>query len=166
MIEVDVRRLSAADVNRLVELQPQRSHRWIERLSTQNSGAYEFFIAWRGTEPVGRAILRADTAYAQIRAALGALPEINALHAEVKNEGIGTQIIAACERHAAHAGSRIGLAVAVGNVDAHRLYARLGYRDWDGGTISAEWDERDDSGSIIATRREDARYLWKSLSEA
>jgi RimJ/RimL family protein N-acetyltransferase len=57
---------------------------------------------------------------------------------------------------------RLILAVGVDNPNARRLYERLGYVDWDHGTIAGTWVERDHHGSPI-TLSETCHVLVKRL---
>jgi hypothetical protein len=52
--------------------------------------------------------------------------------------------------------------VGVDNPNARRLYERLGYVDWDHGTIAGTWVERDHHGSPI-TLSETCHVLVKRL---
>ena len=71
-----------------------------------------------------------NSKYAEVRAA-HEVAEINALHAYVPKQGIGTAIIHAAETIAADwSRSAIGLAVGPDNHVARRLYERLGYQPW------------------------------------
>ncbi len=164
MISVEVRRLTASDVERLAVVEPRLALRWRQRLEMQTRGAYDFLVAWRDAEPLGRVILRRTPAYPAVQSRLGDFPEINGLFAEIKNEGIGTQIVAECERRAADVAPRIGLAVGLDNDGARRLYERLGYVEWDGGIVHAEWQERNDEGNPTVMHNEDAYYLTKALA--
>ena len=44
-----------------------------------------------------------------------------------------------------------GLGVAVSNDGAHRLYQRLGYKDWGHGLVVDHWDETDSAGTVLKT---------------
>ncbi|MBA2607499.1 MAG: GNAT family N-acetyltransferase [Actinobacteria bacterium] len=166
MLRVDIRPISKKDIDALTAIEPGVAKRWVPRLEAQERGDYAFLVAWSFDAPVGRAILRWDSAYPDVRDRLGDFPEINGLVAEVRNEGVGTQLIAACERVAAEerAAQRLGISVAINNDSAMRLYRRRGFEPWDGGNVSAEWDERDDDGHIVKTHRELGVYLTKRLN--
>jgi hypothetical protein len=57
---------------------------------------------------------------------------------------------------------RLILAVGVDNPNARRLYERLGYVDWDHGTVVGTWVERDHHGSPT-TLSETCHVLVKRL---
>jgi hypothetical protein len=64
--------------------------------------------------------------------------------------GIGTALIRAAEVTARRLGhEQLALAVGVDNPGARRLDERLGYVDWDHGTIVGTWVERDHGGPPI-----------------
>jgi hypothetical protein len=64
-----------------------------------------------------------------------------------------------------HPPVRLILAVGVDNPNARRLYERLGYVDWDHGTIVGTWVERDHDGPPVALS-ETCHVLVKRLRQA
>jgi RimJ/RimL family protein N-acetyltransferase len=69
--------------------------------------------------------------YVEVIDELGEFPEINALDAWPTGTGVGTKIIAECERLARARGDKqIGIGVVLTNTAARRLYERLGYEYW------------------------------------
>ena len=102
----------------------------------QEAGQAIYLVAWRGDELAGQCTVLTTSKYEEVRQLLGALPEMNALEARPPGQGTGTKIIA-CAEHTArqHGAAMIGLAVAVSNDGAHRLYQRLGYKDGGQGLV-------------------------------
>ena len=122
-------------------------------------------MAWRGDQPAGRRIVLAASKYGKVRHLLGAFPEMNALEARPPGQGTGTKMIACAERMAReHGAAMIGLAVAVRNDRAHRLYQRLGYHDWGHGLVLDYWDETDSAGTVLKTNADPCHYLTKLIT--
>ena len=99
---------------------PPEKHR--ERLEQQERGELVYFVAWDEGTAVGTGLLRwrGRVGYPQLED-LWVLPER-------RNDGIGSAILDAVEQAAAESGAdRLGLAVAVENAGARRLYSRRGY---------------------------------------
>jgi RimJ/RimL family protein N-acetyltransferase len=93
--------------------------------------------------------------------------EINALHAYLPGQGIGTALIAAAEEHAREwRRTHIGLAVVPDNARARRLYERLGYHLWGPEQVIDEWTEKDADGNVTTIHRDRCDYLLKPLAEA
>jgi GNAT superfamily N-acetyltransferase len=80
------------------------------------------------------------------------LPNVPILsHVEVvpdaRNEGIGTTMITNAEGLVRKRGRRrIALGVNMDNLDAYRLYTRLGYEEWGEGPINAMVEQFDEAG--------------------
>ena len=99
---------------------PPDKHR--ERIAQQERGELVYFVAWDGERPVGTGVLRwrGRVGYPQLEDLWVRPPR--------RNEGIGSAVLAAVEGAAAEGGAeRLGLAVAVDNEGARRLYRRYGY---------------------------------------
>lgn len=130
---IEVRQATAADLKRLVAREPDEARQMHEqeRYEAQERGEAALLIAWEGDEIRGRVRLRWFSKYAEILDEFGVFPEINALDAWPTGKGVGTKIIAACEEMArARGDTQIGIGVLASNVDAYRLYERLGYAYW------------------------------------
>jgi GNAT superfamily N-acetyltransferase len=161
---MDIKPATRADVDRLTaRAAPASQHHLRDRWETQQRGDGLFLLAHRDGEVVGHALLLRQSKYAEVRAVHDAA-EINALHADVQGQGIGTAIIRAAEVIAADwAKPAIGLAVAADNVGARRLYERLGYRQWDGAEVTDTWTEQDAEGNIVHSHADSCDYLFKPL---
>lgn len=130
----------------------------------QEAGLATYLVAWRGGEPVGRCTVLAASKYDKVRQLFGEFPEMNALEARPQGQGTGTKMIACTERTAReHGAAKVGLAVAVSNDGANRLYQRLGYRDWGHGSVLDHWDEIDSAGRVVKTNADPCRYLTKPI---
>ena len=107
-----------------------------------------YLVAWLGPRPVGHANLRWGPMYQSVRSEL-TCPEINALAVlpDVRNRGIGSALIAECERLSSLRGCRqICIGARTDNDAARRLYERAGYRDWGRGDVAVSWLTLDDEG--------------------
>ena len=76
------------------------------------------------------------------------------IHLEVlgplQRRGIGTALVRAGEDTARRLGhGQLALGVGLDNPDARRLYERLGYADWDHGTVVGTWVARDHEGPSV-----------------
>ena len=136
-----------------------------ERSRMHERGEATYLLAWNGELPCGRVTLFHRSEYEQVRDALGNFPELNALEATPQGLGIGSKLVAAAEVHTTALGAhRIGLAVEHGNVDARRLYERLGYAEWEHGDVVDRYVERDGSGTVVAEHADLCAYLVKELT--
>jgi GNAT superfamily N-acetyltransferase len=109
-----------------------------------------YLIAWLDDAPVGNLCLILDGPdNIHARDGLVAGPEINAFDVvpQLRNRGIGSRLIAAAEHLARDLGhTATVLGVEVDNHSAHRLYRRLGYRDWPHGETRDSYTWTDDGG--------------------
>lgn len=130
----------------------------------QEAGQAIYLVARRGGELADRCTVLTASKYDEVRRLLGAFPEMNALEARPPGQGTGTKIVACAEHRARERGAvMIGLAVAVSNDGAHRLYQRLGYGDWGHGLVVDHWDETDYAGTVLTTNADPCYYLTKSI---
>jgi GNAT superfamily N-acetyltransferase len=163
--EVEIRSGSDADLDALVAALGQRRY-FTDHLARQQDGRGVLLVAWLDDHPVGDGFLSSEPAdHPEIRRHLPGVPELS--HLEVIGplwgRGIGTALIRAAEVTARQFGhDRLVLAVGIDNPDARRLYERLGYVDWDHGTIVATWVERDHDGPPV-TLSETCHVLVKRL---
>lgn len=117
---VEVRELSASDVDRIEADEPPGRGFVREMWRLQVAGDSVLLVAWVGEVPVGSGQLDLRTSPV----------ELKNLHvrADSRGGGIGTALVAAAEawmRACGHA--RLSIGVAVDNSAARRLYERLGY---------------------------------------
>ncbi|WP_433168405.1 N-acetyltransferase family protein [Kribbella sp. CA-247076] len=161
---MDIRPATQADLERLIaSAEPASQHHLRERWETQHRGDGLFLLAHRDGEVVGHTMLFSRSKYAEVRAAHD-VAEINALHAYVPGQGVGTAIIRAAEAIAVDwAKPAIGLAVEADNAGARRLYDRLGYRPWDGADVVDTWTEKDAEGNVVRSHADPCTYLLKPL---
>lgn len=162
---IEVRQATAEDLEKLVarEPNPAKHVHERERFDAQERGEAALLIAWEGDEIRGRVRLRWYSKYIEIIDEFGEFPEINALDAWPTGAGVGTQIIAACEEIARERGEKqMGIGVEVSNVNARRLYERLGYEYW--GDVIDEWAEVDADGNVTKTHHDPAAYLIKNIA--
>jgi ribosomal protein S18 acetylase RimI-like enzyme len=77
-----------------------------------------------------------------------------------RGQGIGTELIRVAEQRAASLGyARACIGVGVENHGARRLYERLGYTDWEHGTVDITWIQESDG----STQYETCHWLVKDL---
>lgn len=163
--ELEIRSGSDADLEAFVAALGQRDY-FTDRLARQQDGRGVLLAAWLDGRPVGNGFLSWEPAdHPEIRRHLPDVPELG--HLEVIGplwgRGIGTALIQAAEDTARQFGhDRLILGVGVDNPDARRLYERLGYVDWDHGTIVGSWVERDHDGRPV-TISETIHVLVKRL---
>jgi ribosomal protein S18 acetylase RimI-like enzyme len=165
MVNVEVRQCTEADLAALLarEPDPARRHLEVERFESQQRGECALLLAWSDGAVVGRVRLRWWSKYIEVLDALGEFPEINALDAWPPGEGIGTQVIAVCERVAAERGDeQMGIGVEITNTGARRLYERLGYEPW--GDVIDEWSEVDADGNVTVMHHDPCVYLVKNIT--
>lgn len=146
-----VRVCTAADLELAVGAAPGRADadHLRERFGRQSAGEALLLLAWRQQRPVGRATLLLASTYEQVRSAHPRLAEINALEADPQGEGTGTALIeAALAICTARGIPALGLAVDPGN-RALRLYRRLGFEGWSGGSVVDVWTEHRDDGTVL-----------------
>jgi GNAT superfamily N-acetyltransferase len=133
MKDLEIRPAQPGDLDSLVEFLGQQPY-FAERLAWQHAGRGILLTAWKDGQPQGDVYLRLDLAEEpEIREHLPGVPFLT--HLEVRpgyrNRGIGTKLIKAAEAHLHRLGhTQVALAVEINNVDAARLYKRLGYLPW------------------------------------
>ncbi|HVV36396.1 MAG TPA: GNAT family N-acetyltransferase [Acidimicrobiales bacterium] len=128
---IDVRPATEEDLLRLIARDPANEQFERKRYEAQQRGEALLLIAWEGDELRGRVRFRFFSKYVEVLDALGEFAEINALDAWPTGTGVGTRIIAECEKLAHGRGDEmIGIGVLVTNTAARRLYERLGYEYW------------------------------------
>ncbi|SDF48465.1 Acetyltransferase (GNAT) family protein [Blastococcus aurantiacus] len=161
-----VRQVQSGDLPRLlVGAGPRDRFHHVERAGMQERGEATYLVAWDGDLPCGRGTMFHRSKYERVRDLLGDFPELNGLEAVPRGRGIGTRLVAAAEARATTLGAaRIGLAVEHGNVDARRLYERLGYVEWEHGDVVDRWFERDGSGTAVREHADPCSYLVKNLT--
>ncbi|MGW6445754.1 GNAT family N-acetyltransferase [Lentzea sp. NPDC055074] len=110
-----------------------------DRLDRQRDDRGVLLTAWHGGEVIGVVYLWLEPAEEpEIRAHLPLTPLITHLevHPDWQRKGVGTSLIRASERLLTSRGcADVALAVEVGNDDAERLYADLGFREWPHETV-------------------------------
>jgi ribosomal protein S18 acetylase RimI-like enzyme len=156
-----------ADIDRMIgarDGEPAAQHHIRARWEVQQSGEGVYLIAWRDGEIVGQTMLLRRSKYDEVHADADPA-EINALHAYVRRQGIGTAIIRAAEEIAAGEWDRsaIGLAVGLDNDRARALYERLGYEPWSGPRVVDHWTEQAADGTVVRTHSDSCQYLLKKF---
>lgn len=117
---VEVRELSASDVDRIEADEPAGKGFVREMWRLQVLGRSMLLVAWAGDVPVGSGQL--DLGGAPIE-----LKNLN-VRPDRRGQGVGTALVVAAEAWmCAHGHTRLSLGVAVDNPAARRLYERLGY---------------------------------------
>ena len=130
---IEVRAATAEDLDALIARADNEKAQDAERnrFAAQERGEALLLVAWEGDEIRGRVRFRFYSKYVEVIDEFGEFPEINALDAWPTGKGVGTLIIAECERISVERGeTQIGIGVVLTNVAARRLYERLGYEYW------------------------------------
>jgi GNAT superfamily N-acetyltransferase len=143
----------------------RRPVRHAERAVNQRAGRAVYLITWSDGSPVGHAFVKWPGDLSSRQARLARCVEIEDLFVAEhhRDRGIGTALLEASERAARASGhERIGLAVALENDGARRLYARHGYEDAGHGVFTLRWSSLDERG-VERTWREQCTYLVKVL---
>ena len=112
----------------------------------------ELLVAWIDGKPVGDVYLWCEQfEEPELVEAFPNAPLLNHLEVapEFQGQGIGTALIHAADDLARARGYDIVvLGVGLDNPRARALYERLGYLDWNGGSIVTRWTEPDGAGGI------------------
>ncbi len=162
---MDVRPCDPDDLAMLLAVAPP-THRafYRARFERQERGEATLLVAWSDGEPRGQVTLLRTSKYDTVRSRLGPFPEMNGLEATPTGQGTGTAIVAAAEDVARAAGATmVGLAVALDNAGARRLYDRLGYVEWPHGPVVDRWAEHDPAGRLVREHADPCTYLVKVL---
>ena len=167
MIEaVAIEPIPVGDADEVARRMPWRQpNRHIERAGAQEAGLGLYLVAWRDGEPVGHSFVKWPGSLSSRHAREEGCVEIEDLFVspEDRDEGIGGALLEASEDAARHRGfEAIGLAVALENDGARRLYDRRDYEDAGHGTFTLRWSSLDDHG-VARTWREECTYLVKRL---
>ncbi|WP_350276916.1 GNAT family N-acetyltransferase [Kribbella sp. HUAS MG21] len=141
---------------------PAAQHHIRARWDVQQNDDGVYLIAERDGEIVGQTILLRQSKYDEVRADADPA-EINALHAYVQRQGVGTALIRAAEAIAENDWNRsaVGLGVALDNDRARALYERLGYVLWSGPRVVDHWTEQDADGTVVRIHSDPCDYLLK-----
>lgn len=148
-MDSSVRRAAREDLPEIVSALGQE---WFFKdcLTRQDRGETALLVAWVAETPVGDVLLQYSPAdEPEVREHMPGVPLL--IHLEVaprhQRRGTGTQLIVAAEALALETGhSRLALGVGVDNIEAIRLYERLGYSDWGHGMVRMSWEEPDAEG--------------------
>ncbi|TDD48469.1 GNAT family N-acetyltransferase [Kribbella antibiotica] len=161
---MDISPATRADIDRLVALlggEPAAQHHVLARWQLQQSGDATYLLARRNGAIVGQTMLLRHSKYPEVSEDPA---EINALHAFIQHEGIGTALVLAAEALAGDWGrSWIGLGVEPVNDGARRLYERLGYQLRPGPRVIDRWTEQDVDGTVLRAHADECDYLLKPL---
>lgn len=138
MTEPSVRPARSADLDSFAAALGDRGF-FADRYERQQKGVGELYLARLGLRPAGAVYLWREKAEEQlIHDHLPDIPLITHLvvRRDLRRQGIGTALVRAAERRLLEMGRyRVALAVRTDNVDAARLYDKLGYRDWNHGEV-------------------------------
>ncbi len=138
-----------------------------ERYARQQKGEVVYLVAFCEGQPVGHALLKwhgsQDVPVAShLEFACPDIEDVFVL-AELRSQGIGSQLLSCAEQLAVHHGyAHIGLSVAKANESARLLYERLGYQDACLGEYSERGESIDSQGQFQPWK-EICIYLIKDL---
>jgi ribosomal protein S18 acetylase RimI-like enzyme len=137
MSDVVIRPAQDADLAALVAMLADEDF-FVDRLARQSAGHGVLLTAWKGDLPVGVVYLWLEPAdEPELREHLPRVPLLNHIevHPDHRNEGTGTLLLTEAENLLAVKHDQVVLAVRTDNVDALRLYERLGYKEWPHSTV-------------------------------
>jgi ribosomal protein S18 acetylase RimI-like enzyme len=160
---IDVRPLAPDELEIVERLLPRYAGRHSDRLKLQHRGYGVYLIAWHGSEPVGHLNLRLGGRKLSERGRRAGAAEIEDLSVAVahRRSGIGTTLMRQAQAHADQRGFRVlGLAVAIDNEPARRLYAKEGYEESGYGELVVSYPYLDEQGNERMAR-ETCTYLIK-----
>jgi len=143
----------------------RQASRHVERATSQRARRGVYLIAWSDGLPVGHSFVKWPGELSSRQARVERCVEIEDLFVrrDFRTRGIGAALLDASEEAARGAGQqKIGLAVALENEVARRLYTRHGYRDAGHGVFTLRWTSVDERG-VERTWREQCTYLTKPL---
>jgi GNAT superfamily N-acetyltransferase len=167
-VNVDVRRLTPAEVERLQAAMPSwHAHEYADRAAYQSRGLAVQLVAWSDGEPVGRGMLvlpgHPEWSPSAFRETCPEIRDLAVLPA-AQRRGVGSALIAALEREAIEAGfDRMGLMVGLDEdyTAARAVYERRGYRFAHGPFISSARLATDDGVGLAVGGA--CEYRVKSL---
>ncbi len=151
------------DVARRMPWRQVSRHR--ERAAAQRSDRGVYLIAWKDWVPVGHSFVKWPGELSSRRAQAERCVEVEDLFVvgEERSRGIGSALLQASESVARERGfATIGLAVALENAVARRLYERHEFRDAGHGVFTLSWTSLDERG-VERRWREECIYLVKAL---
>ena len=150
MTEVEIRPARQADLALLVSTFGEPDF-FTDRLARQLAGLGVLLTAWSAGEPLGDVYVWLEPAdEPEVREYLPGVPLLNHVEVEAghRNRGIGSELVRAAEDLLVARGhEQVALAVRTDNLDALRLYERLGYRMWSHGSIVCMYVVRLPDGS-------------------
>ena len=167
-MELQIRPCEPNDL-RLLKAEFTQGPSWLheERLVEQERGESTYLITWVEGRPVGHLKVRwAGSVHDHVRRGRPHTPEIRrfAVLPEFRGQGIGGRLLAKAESLVTARGySAVGLAVAVDNLGARRLYLRNGYQDWEGGSFESRWDLMEHD-VVVGEHVHVATYMFKRLA--
>jgi ribosomal protein S18 acetylase RimI-like enzyme len=150
MSDVEIRPAEVADLVVLIDTLGDEDF-FTDRLVRQREGRGVLLTAWTVGKPVGDVYVWLEPADEyEIREHLTGVPLLNhvEVHPDHRNRRIGTELVQAAEELLAERGfDRVALAVRIDNIDAYRLYARLGYHVWPHPPVVCMYEVRLPDGS-------------------
>ena len=166
-MDVQIRTATRADLGSLAGALGQREF-FSDLLRDPAESTSLVLVAWLAGKPVGDVVVElAGAGHPRIRDRQPDAPLLYHLEVDPAHQrrGIGTALLRAAEQEIRDQGHRLALLlVDVENTDAARLYRRLGYVDWECGTVEDEWQAVGPGGDRH-TVRQTCHVLIKFLDE-
>ena len=158
MVDLEIHPVRLGEAAALVKAGGQAGY-VADRLDRQADGRGVLVAAWHADRPVGSVYLWLEPAEEpEIRRHLPDTPLITHLEVfatEDRNRGIGTRLVEAAEQELRDRGHAAAvLAVELSNVDAARLYKRLGYQDWGHDRVNCIQRDWLPNGAMVETWEE------------
>jgi ribosomal protein S18 acetylase RimI-like enzyme len=164
-----VRRVGADDLNALtVSFTSELGRTQESDHADQAAGQLSFHVAWAGELPLGHVLIRwRGPRSPEVTRHYPGCAEVYRLSVlePYRRRGIGSQLMAACEREArAERRAMIGLGVEHANLPARRLYEKLGYAPSSIPSYEDAYRARDAAGEVVWVRSPCA-WLIRALGD-
>jgi GNAT superfamily N-acetyltransferase len=167
-LHVQIRPIAAKDV-RWLEWHLAQDHAALDkhrrRFERQEAGDVVYLVAWYDETPIGHVLVQWDGTEKKELAAIADCPDLEDLfvHPGFRSRRVGSQLLAAAEARVKQRGfARVGLAVALDNPRARKLYERRGYAPSALGPFLDRWQATRPDGSV-GWIEEPCVYLIKTL---
>lgn len=166
---IHISKAISADFEELNKVFPQTEQGISEfQIGTQNDGKADYLLARDGTgKIIGKLYLKYfGSTESFVHEKITDCPDLENIEVvpEMRGQGVGTMLIQEAEKLCKERGfSKVGLGVSIENLEARKLYEKLGYKDSGLGEfeITFSWKEKESDSEREV--RETIVYLIKNL---